>query len=67
MTIHELQVQGMRCGHCVRAVQDALTEVPGVRKAEVSIGHARVETEDDVSRQALVAALAEEDYEVVSG
>lgn len=66
MTIHELEIRGMTCGHCVRAVEEALTAVAGVRKAEVSLGRARVEADDGVTREALAAALAEESYEVVS-
>lgn len=65
MKVHELQIRGMTCGHCVRAVEEVLTAVAGVRKAEVELGSARVEAEDGLSRAALVAALAEESYEVV--
>ncbi len=65
MNVHELKIEGMTCGHCVRAVEQALTAVPGVTKAEVEIDHARVEAEDGVSRDALVAAVEEEEYRVV--
>jgi copper chaperone CopZ len=36
-----LAIDGMSCGHCVTAVQNALTTVPGVSDAAVSIGAAR--------------------------
>ncbi len=59
----ELKIEGMSCGHCVRAVEQALRETPGVTAVEVSVGHARVE--GDVERAALVAAIEEEDFQVV--
>lgn len=64
MTTHELKIEGMTCGHCVRAVEQALAAVPGVKKAEVAIGTAKVETDAQVARSALVAAIEEEGYRV---
>jgi copper chaperone len=60
----ELDVQGMSCGHCVKAVEKALARVPGVARAEVSIGHAKIECEEQVPRDALVAAIADAGYEL---
>ena len=60
----DLQVQGMSCGHCVKAVEDALRQVDGVRRFEVAIGKASVECEERVTRDALVAALQDAGYEV---
>lgn len=65
MKIHELKIEGMTCGHCVRAVEQVLTQLPGVRRAEVAIGTARVEADDGVTRDALVRAVEEEEYRVV--
>lgn len=67
MTTHELTIQGMSCGHCVGSVREALRKVAGVTHADVTldaakVGHARVE--GDVTREALVAAVEAEDYEV---
>lgn len=39
------QVSGMSCGHCVSAVKQALTEVPGVKIENVVIGQAVVSYE----------------------
>ena len=39
----ELDVKGMSCRHCVRAVEKALQEVDGVRVKSVVIGAATVE------------------------
>lgn len=64
---HELTIEGMSCGHCVMSVREALSKVPGVTKADVTLdpsklGHAHVEGE--VSREALVAAVEAEEYRV---
>ena len=42
MTELSMQISGMTCGHCVKAVRDALTAVPGVDVDDVSIGSATV-------------------------
>jgi copper chaperone CopZ len=64
MATFELKIEGMTCGHCVRAVEEALSEVPGVESATVEIGSARVEADDSVTRDALVRAVEEEEYRV---
>jgi copper chaperone len=65
----ELNVEGMSCMHCVKAVTEALSQVPGVNKVEeVSLerGTARVEGSPDP--QDLVAAVKEAGYRAeVSG
>lgn len=38
----KLEVTGMSCGHCVKAVRDALTAVPGVTVHDVTVGSATV-------------------------
>ena len=64
MNTVELDVQGMTCGSCVKHVTKALQSVPGVRQVEVDLakGRARVMGEVAPSAQALIAALASEDY-----
>ncbi|GGR58080.1 hypothetical protein GCM10008959_19780 [Deinococcus seoulensis] len=59
----ELTITGMTCGHCQKAVQEALQQVPGVQSASVDLasGHASVTGPADV--QALIAAVVEEGYE----
>jgi len=55
----------MSCGHCVRAVKEALESVPGVAVAEVTLepGHAIVQAEAAVSPEQLIAAVKEEGYD----
>ena len=35
-----VSIAGMTCAHCVRAVFTALAVVPGIQRADVSIGQA---------------------------
>ncbi|HQS03394.1 MAG: heavy metal-binding protein [Halothiobacillus sp. 24-54-40] len=57
-----LAITGMTCAHCVRAVTQALAQVPGVIKAEVSLepGLAVIHGEADVGD--LINAVAREGY-----
>ena len=33
----KLKIGGMSCQHCVKTVADALTELPGVRRAKINL------------------------------
>ena len=60
----KLDVSGMSCGHCVRAVQAALNAVPGVKVENVEIGTATVSfDETKVSLGDLVDAVSDAGYE----
>lgn len=52
-----VQIDGLLSVHAVRAVWTALTAVPGVVGAEVSMRGAVLDTEGPVDRQVLEAAL----------
>jgi len=61
--VTKLIVEGMNCGHCVKAVTEALEGVSGVESvAEVSLetGAAVVQGEADVA--ALIAAIEEKGF-----
>jgi copper chaperone len=60
----ELKIEGMSCGHCVKAVQQALEEVPGVTKAEVSLetNSAQVHHAENVEVKTLIEAVEDEGY-----
>ena len=57
-----LNVEGMTCDHCVKAVQGALERTPGVEKAHVDLqaGQATVEGAADV--QMMLQAVEAEGY-----
>lgn len=59
-----ISVTGMTCQNCVRHVREALAALPGVHSAEIDLpnGSASLETEREVSRPELAAALEEAGY-----
>jgi copper chaperone len=58
-----LTIQGMTCQHCVKAVTEALSGVPGVRGASVDLQGGTARVEGDAAPEALLAAVREEGYE----
>ena len=46
----KLKINGMSCQHCVKTVTDALTELPGVRRAKVNLRKAEAVVHFDASR-----------------
>jgi heavy metal translocating P-type ATPase len=61
----KLKVDGMTCGHCSARVEKALSEVPGVDKAEVDLkaGTATVSLSANVPPQTLAQKVIEAGYE----
>ena len=59
-------VQGMTCGHCEKAVMQALKQVDP--QAEVKLDRAanKVEVDSALAREALAQAMSEEGYTVVA-
>lgn len=58
-----LQIEGMSCGHCLNAVNRALSELPGVHIDEVRLGRADVSYDEATTRPAdLEAAVNEAGY-----
>jgi copper ion binding protein len=55
-----LGVEGMSCQHCVGAVTDALSSLPGVEKVKVDLakGEAKVKHGVEVSIETLKEAIA---------
>ena len=59
-----LNVEGMTCDHCVKAVTGALESVPGVEKAIVSLDDKEAKVSGSIiDKAALIAAVEEEGYE----
>ncbi len=60
----ELKIEGMNCQHCVKAVSDALAEVPGVTRVEsVDLDSASARIEGEADPQALIAAVKAAGYQ----
>ena len=59
-----LEIDGMSCDHCVRAVTTALRALPGVSVEEVAIGRATVDYDPArTTPEQVVEAVADEGYE----
>ncbi len=60
----QIEIGGMSCGHCVRAVEQALAGVEGVKVEEVRVGGATVEYDPAVVDAAVIErAVADEGYQ----
>ena len=58
-----IAIEGMSCGHCVRAVEQALAGVDGVKVGEVKIGGATVEYDPAVATpERIEKAITDEGY-----
>jgi copper chaperone len=63
-----LQVTGMTCGHCEKAVKTALLNVEGVTEVSVSLKDGKVEVGHDASKASvskLKEAVEDQGYDVV--
>ena len=59
-----VSIAGMTCAHCARAVFTSLAGVPGIERADVSIGKAVIEHDASVTPEAIRDAIAVAGYEV---
>ena len=66
MTTSTYTVSGMTCGHCVSAVTEEVTAVPGVTAVEVDLASGRLTVTSDapVDDDAVRAAVDEAGYEL---
>jgi copper chaperone CopZ len=67
MATKALVIDGMSCGHCIKAVTMALQDLPGVEVKDVSVGQAIVDADDAVVTVAqLKTAIEEAGFTLVS-
>jgi len=59
-------VQGMTCGHCERAVTQAVQSVDPQAQVKIDRPAGKVEVQTEQSREAIARAIAEEGYEVTA-
>jgi copper chaperone CopZ len=63
-----LHITGMSCGHCMQAVNDALTSKPGVRRESVRMGRAVVSYDEQVTDpRAIEQLIADAGYSATAG
>jgi copper chaperone CopZ len=64
---HIVSIEGMSCGHCAMRVKKALSELAGVRSAEVDLLAKRAEVEGEgFDANMLRGAVEKAGYEAVS-
>ena len=62
-----LNVKGMSCGHCVKAVEGSLGELEGVKQVSVKLEEAMVDVtynESQVSLDTIKETIEEQGYDV---
>jgi copper chaperone len=59
----QFNIPQMSCGHCVKAVTQAVKEVDPQAKVDVDLASKKVNVETQADRQEIVAALAEAGYQ----
>ena len=62
----EFKVQGMTCGHCVKAVTQAVQLLGNTAVVSVELDSGKVVISSGVSRERLVEAIRDEGYAVVT-
>ena len=68
MTTQTIEVRGMTCGHCVRAVTSELDKIDGVSNVAIDLATGRVTfvTAAAVPPETLAAAIDEAGYELAT-
>ena len=59
-----LNVQGMTCGHCERAVTEAVKGIDPTAVVKIDRASGKVEVESESAREAVLKAIVEEGYAV---
>ena len=59
-------VAGMTCGHCEKAVTQAIKQLDPAAQVRIDRPHNKVEVESSQPRDALAKAIAEEGYAVAA-
>lgn len=59
-------VQGMTCGHCVKAVTAAVQGQDATAKVEVNLAAKQVTVDSQLTSEQILAAIREEGYEAQS-
>jgi copper chaperone len=64
MSQYQFQVSGMSCGHCVRAVEEAVQRVDPQAQVKVELAQGQVQVQSTQPRESLAAAITEAGYKV---
>lgn len=63
-TTHQLQVKGMSCQHCVKAVTKAIQALDAQAQVTVELPQGTVSVNTSLTRDQTVQAISDEGYEV---
>lgn len=61
--MQQFRVQGMTCGHCVRAVTEAIRNDDPAADVSVDLASARVQVNSSLSAKRVIELIAEEGYQ----
>lgn len=61
------RVQGMTCGHCVRAITQAITNDDPAADVNVDLSSGRVQVNSALSAERIIELIAEEGYQASLG
>jgi len=56
-------VQGMTCGHCVKAVTRAVQEQDAAAKVEVDLAARQVRVQSELAQEQILTAIRDEGYQ----
>jgi copper chaperone len=60
--MQQFNVQGMTCGHCVRAVTQAITAQDPTAQVQVDLPSGTVNTDSSLPRERIIQLISEEGY-----
>jgi copper chaperone len=66
MTSQDFEVKTMSCGHCVRAVTQAIHEIDPGAGVEIDLATGKVSVASERSRKELAQAIREAGYETAA-
>lgn len=60
------KIEGMTCGHCVKAIEAEVSEVPGTQGVDIDLETGRMLVHgEDFSDDAVIEAVIEAGYKVI--
>jgi len=60
----QLQIKGMSCQHCVKAVDGALRKLSGIKVEEVNVGNATISSEGPIDLEKVREAIEDQGFEL---
>jgi copper chaperone len=62
-TMYEFQIPNMSCGHCVKAITEAVKTADPQAQVQADLPNHKVQVQSAVPREAVVAQLVEAGYQ----